>query len=154
MAGLPERRGTAAPSRTPIGDGPGLRVVGPPSRHRRPWSIRPTLVVVVTLVLGSLLCVAGAQAYLTQQSVRLGQVQSRLDAQVGEHRDLELQVAQLSNPSHLVNTAQSQGYTVPAQVTDLPAVTVPPPVTTSTTPVPTRRAHRSTPAHASGAGSR
>src|SRR5580704_5882938 len=102
-------RHAPAPSRVPAGERPRLRVVGPPSRRRRPWSLRPTLIVAVALVLGSLLMVAGAQAYLTQQSVRLGQVQSRLATQVAEHRDNELRVAQLSNPSHVVSSAQRQG---------------------------------------------
>jgi hypothetical protein len=82
--------------------------------------------VVVVLVLGSLLVVAGAQAYLTDQSVRLGAVQMRLAAASQEHSDLEWQVAQLSNPAHVVSTARRQGLTVPMQVTDLPQVTIPP----------------------------
>ena len=63
-----------------------------------PWSLRPTLVVAVALVLGSLLFVAGAQAYLTQQSVRLTQIQAQLAVQVGEHRDFELRVAAALQP--------------------------------------------------------
>jgi hypothetical protein len=78
--------------------------------------------VAVGLVVGSLLLVAGAQAYMTQQQVRLTAVQARLSVQTGNHRDLELRVAQLSNPSHVVSAAQRQGLTVPAQVTDLPPV--------------------------------
>ena len=103
-----------------------LRVVGPPTRRRAPWSLRPTLVVVVALVLGSLLMVAGAQAYLTQEQVRLTTIQTQLTAQVAEHHDLEYRVAQLSNPAHIVGAAQRQGLTVPSQVTDLTPVTVPP----------------------------
>ena len=126
-------RGAPAPSRGPESDRPRLRVVGPPSRRRAPWSIRPTLVVVVVLVLGSLLFVAGAQAYLTGQSVRLGAAQARLAAASQEHSDLEWRVAQLSNPAHVVSTARRQGLTVPIQVTDLPQVTIPP-VTATTHP--------------------
>jgi hypothetical protein len=107
--------------------------------------LRPSLVIAVALVLGSLLFVAGAQAYLTQQSVRLAQVQAQLSVQVGEHRDYELRVAQLSNPSHVVGAAQRQGLTVPRTVTDIPGVTVPP----AASPHPARHATR---AGASGAG--
>jgi hypothetical protein len=78
-------------------------------------------------VVGSLLFAAGAEAYMTQQQVRLSAIQARLAVQVGEHRNLELRVAQLSNPSHVVSAAQRQGLTVPSQVTDLPQVTVPSP---------------------------
>src|ERR1700685_3754950 len=107
-------RGAPSPHRIPAGERPPLRGVGPPSRRRSSWSLRPTVVIAVTLVLGSLLFVAGAQAYLTQQSVRLAQVQAQLAVQVGQHRDYELRVAQLSNPSHVVRAAQKQGLTVPS----------------------------------------
>ena len=152
MATVPAWRGLPSPDRSAEDPRPGLRVVGPPSRRRRPWSLRPTLIVVVVLVLGSLLIVAGAQAYLTQEQVRLTAVQTRLAAQVSEHHNLEYQVAKLSNPAHIVQAAQSQGLSVPLQVTDLPQVTVPGaapahPKTKTTTP-----AHRGTHARAPGAG--
>ncbi|HEY5252181.1 MAG TPA: hypothetical protein VIJ09_10980 [Acidimicrobiales bacterium] len=152
MATAPAWRGLPSPDRGSEDPRPRLRVVGPPSRRRRPWSLRPTLIVVVVLVLGSLLIVAGAQAYMTQEQVRLTAVQTQLAAQVGEHHNLELRVAKLSNPAHVVQAAQSQGLTVPLQVTDLPQVTVPGtvaghPKTKTTTP-----AHRGTHARAPGAG--
>lgn len=109
----------------------------------------------MVLVLGSLLAVAGAQAYMTQEQVRLVQIQARLAAQVGEHHDLELRVAQLSNPAHVVGVAQGLGLTVPSQVTDLPQVTIP---STSATGRPTRppatptaASHRGAHARAPGA---
>jgi hypothetical protein len=114
------------------------------------------LIVVSILVFGSLLVVAGAQAYMTQQQVRLSQVQSRLSALVGEHHDEELRVAQLSNPAHVVRTAQGQGLTVPSQVTDIPLVTIAPPTAApSAGGTPTGSAasgHRGAHARASGAG--
>ncbi len=154
MATAPARRGLLSPQTAADDPRPRLRVVGPPSRRRRPWSLRPTLIVVVVLVLGSLLVVAGAQAYLTQQQVRLTGVQTRLAAQIGEHNDLEQRVAALSNPAHIVRAAQSQGLTVPSQVTDLPPVTVPglagaEPKSKTTTP-----AHRGAHARSPGAGGR
>ncbi len=156
MAGAPAPRRVAVPSRGPDAVRPHLQVVGPPRRRRSPGSLRPTLVAAVVLVVGSLLLVAGAQAYMTQQQVRLTQIESSLSTQVGEHHDLELRVAQLSNPAHIVSAAQQQGLTVPSQVTDLTPVTVPP-VTgrhqashPSTTPhAPARRGARS---RAPGAG--
>jgi cell division protein FtsL len=156
MAPASAPRRAPVPSRDPDHALPRLRVVGPPSRHRKPWSIRPTLIAVVTLVLGSLLAVAVAQAYMTQQQVRLTAVQTRLAAQAGEHRDLELKVAELSNPAHVVGAAQSQGLTVPSQITDLPEVTVP--TTTATTTAstapkkPPATTHHSTRARPPGAG--
>jgi hypothetical protein len=125
--------------------------------------MRPALIVAVVLVFGSLLIVAGAQAYMTQQQVRLSQVQSRLSALVGEHHDEELRVAQLSNPAHVVRTAQKQGLTVPSQVTDLPLVTIPPTTTThgvtgsapsDTSTKSAAPAHRGAHARAPGAGGR
>jgi hypothetical protein len=107
--------------------------------------------VAAVLVLGSLLIVAGAQAYMTQEQVRLTQVQARLATQVGEHHDLELRVAQLSNPAHIVGAAQHQGLTVPTQVTDLTPVSFPSTVTTHPTVTIPAAAHPSTkpsaPAH-------
>jgi hypothetical protein len=161
MATATATRRAPAPGRVPESDGPRLRVVGPPSRRRAPWSVRRTLIIAVALVLGSLLLVAGAQAYMTQQQVRLTQIESRLAVQSGEHRDYELRVAELSNPAHVVRSAQSQGLTVPSQVTDLPEVTIPPAKPTTTIPssspsnsqaLPTAPAHRGHRASASGNG--
>jgi cell division protein FtsL len=154
MATAPARRGLASPQRGSEDLRPRLRVVGPPSRRQRPWSLRPTLIVVVVLVLGSLLIVAGAQAYLTQQQVRLTSVQARLAAQVGEHHNLEYQVATLSNPAHIVRAAQSQGLTVPSQVTDLPPVAVAGSGTATPKSKTTTPAHRGAHARAPGTGGR
>ncbi|MHB8329595.1 MAG: hypothetical protein ACYDD6_08240 [Acidimicrobiales bacterium] len=70
--------------------------------------------------MGSLLAVAGAEAYITQGQVRLARLEQQLNTQQADHRDLELQVAQLENPSSIVSQAQQHGLTVPSQVTDLP----------------------------------
>lgn len=105
----------SAPRRAP------LRVVEsrrrPPARRRR-----GILLASFALVVGSLLAVAGAQAYLTQGQVRLARIQQQLTTEQARHRDLELKVAQLDDPSHVVAKAQQQGLTVPAQVTDLPLI--------------------------------
>ncbi|HEY7946133.1 MAG TPA: hypothetical protein VID75_00580 [Acidimicrobiales bacterium] len=158
MATATATRRAPAPNRGPIGDRrPRLEVVGPPTRRRIGTSLRPTLVIAALLVVGSLLFAAAVDAYMTQQQVRLSQVQSRLAVQLAEHRNLELRVAQLSNPAHVVSAAQSQGLTVPSQVTDLPEVTVPSPVPPgarrpSTRPRATTPARHGTTAQASGAG--
>jgi hypothetical protein len=154
MAPEPANERARAPQRAPEGAEPRLRVVVPPTRRRAPWSIRPTLIAVVTLVLGSLLAVAITQAYITQEQVRLTQVQTRLAAQSGLHHDLELRVAQLSNPAHVVSSAQRQGLVVPNQVTDLTQVTVPGLATATRTPSTktTTPAHRGAHSRAPGAG--
>jgi len=158
MANAPAAPRSPAPVPGPIGDRrPRLEVVGPPIRRRTRASFRPTLVLAAVLVVGSLLFVALAEAYVTQQQVRLTQIQARLVVQAGEHRNLELRVAELSNPSHVVSAAQRQGLTVPSQVTDLPQVTVPSPVPpkggrSSTRARATAPARHGTRARASGAG--
>jgi hypothetical protein len=93
-------------------------------------------------VVGSLLAVAAAQAYLTEGQVRLNQLQGQLATQGDQHRNLELRVAQLENPSHVVTEAQQQGLTVPSQVTDLPQATPQAPSTrTHTTHTTTPQRH-------------
>jgi cell division protein FtsL len=84
-----------------------------------------------TLVLCSLLLVAGASAYLTQGQVRLTRLQQQLNVEFGRHRNLESRVAQLANPSKVVSKAQGDGLTAPSHVTDLPELT---PTTAPVTP--------------------
>jgi hypothetical protein len=85
--------------------------------------------------------VVAASAYLTQGQVRLTRMQQQLTAQLGRHRDLELRVAQLADPSNVVSQAQRHGLTAPSRVTDLPQVS-PASVTASTVPT---AAHASVP---------
>jgi hypothetical protein len=79
-------------------------------------------VLAVALAVGSLLAVAGADAYLTQGQVRLTRLQEQLNAQLGQHRNLELGVAQLEQPAGVLSEAQKEGLVVPGDVTDLPQV--------------------------------
>jgi hypothetical protein len=111
----------SAGSRTPL-----KVAVPPPSSRRQLW--RRVVVASVVLALGSLLLVAGAQAYLISGQVRLVRVQQELSTQLARHRNLDLRVAQLEEPSRIVAQAQKQGYTVPAQVNDLPRVSLSPSV--------------------------
>ncbi|HZU80456.1 MAG TPA: hypothetical protein VE991_11120, partial [Acidimicrobiales bacterium] len=125
-------RARRAPATAPLRTAPrrDLRVVKPASRRPRRAS-RRTLFAAVTLVVGSMLAVAGAQAYVTQGQVRLARLQQQLSNAQAHHRDLELQVAQLEDPASVVTKGQQQGLTVPAQVTDVPLVghASPPPTT-------------------------
>ncbi|HAM02910.1 MAG TPA: hypothetical protein DCQ30_11905 [Acidimicrobiaceae bacterium] len=70
----------------------------------------------------SLLAVGGAHAYLVQGQVRLAHLQHELTTAQTEQRALEVQVAQLENPSNVVSQAEQHGLNVPSQVTDLPLV--------------------------------
>ncbi|MGD0320552.1 MAG: hypothetical protein ABSC00_02930 [Acidimicrobiales bacterium] len=106
-------------------------------RRRHPHRTGRFVVLAVALALGSLLAVAGAQAYLTQGQVRLTRLQEQLNTQLGQHRDLELRVAQLEQPANVLSEAQKQGLVAPNGVTDLPQVNPPASSgsTTSTTSV-------------------
>ena len=133
-------------------------------RRQRPrLTGRLVVVLAVVVALGSLLAVAGAQAYLTQGQVRLTRLQDQLSTQLGQHRDLELRVAQLEQPANVLSEAQKQGLVAPKGVTDLPQVNSPASVghTTSSTsarPSPARttgaRAQRGTSAAGSRSGGR
>jgi hypothetical protein len=90
-------------------------------------------------------------------------LQDQLSTQLGQHRDLELRVAQLEQPANVLSEAQKQGLVAPKGVTDLPQVNSPASVgrTTSSTsarPSPTRatgaRAQRGTGAAGSRSGGR
>ena len=124
-ATAPSRVRSDAPSR-PVISRPASRPAPATSRRRTGGSLRRTAVVCVTLVLGSLLAVVAANAYMTQGQVELTQMQQKLTSDLGQHRDLEAQVAKFVNPSSVVSSAQAHGYVAPSHVTDLPQVTDPP----------------------------
>jgi len=110
----------------PVTPRPASRPAAATSRGRPGGSLRRTTVACVTLVLGSLLAVVAANAYMTQGQVQLTQMQQRLTSDLGQHRDLEAQVAKAVDPSSVVSSAQAHGYVAPSHVTDLPQVTDPP----------------------------
>jgi hypothetical protein len=62
---------------------------------------------------------------LTQGQVRLTRLQEQLSTQLGQHRDLELRVAQLEQPANVLSEAQKQGLVAPKDVTDLSQVEPP-----------------------------
>jgi hypothetical protein len=88
----------------------------------------------VSVVLGSLLAVVGANAYMTQGQVELTQMQQKLTSDLGQHRDLETQVAKAVAPSSIVSQARHNGYVAPSHVNDIPQVTEPPPTTGTSSP--------------------
>ncbi len=116
-------RGAVAPRRAPARPprrAP-LRLVQTGARRRRGRG-RRALVVAVVLVVGSLLAVVGAHAYLTQGQVRLTRLQQILQSERSTQRALELRVAELENPASIVARAQQQGMVPPTKVSDLPQV--------------------------------
>lgn len=105
---------------------PPIRALAPrPRKTRRSAHRRRTVAVLcVLLTMGSLLAVAGAHAYLTQGQLRLTRLQGQLSSQLARHRNLELQVANLEQPSSVLTQAQKQGLVVPSNVNDLPQANV------------------------------
>jgi cell division protein FtsL len=79
-------------------------------------------VLAVGCAVCSVLAVGGAHAYLVQGQVRLAHLQHDLTTAQTEQRALEVQVAQLEDPSNVVSQAEQHGLNVPSQVTDLPLV--------------------------------
>jgi cell division protein FtsL len=138
MAALqaPDRaRRTAAPHRvTEPARRPALRVVS--TDKRRTTSIRLMVVLSVCLVLGSMLGVVATQVSLLEGQVRLAGLQNQLATQTTRQRSLELQVAQLENPSRIVSQAEQQGLTAPTQLGDLQPVNLAPSSPPTTTPAP------------------
>jgi hypothetical protein len=121
LATAPERlRGTTAPAGVPDTVTPSRRAIEVPARRGPRWTLQQVAAMCGALVVGSLLMVVGASAYLTQGQVRLTRMQQQLTSELGRHHDLELRVAQLANPSSVVSQAQRHGLTAPTGVTDLP----------------------------------
>jgi cell division protein FtsL len=118
-------RARPAPRREPTpSTRPTLNVPRTRPRRRGPARRRRLVVAVfVVLVVGSLLIVAGARAYLTQGQVRLTRMQDQLQYQASEHSVLQLRVAELENPTNVLSQAQKQGLVVPASVSDIPQAT-------------------------------
>ena len=139
MAMAPSTVRRPAHHRSPDPPGsPTLRVVA--ERHAarpRPRRSRVLGVLAAVLVVGSLLAVAAAHAYLTEGQVSLTRMQHQLQGALTAQRSLEVQVARMEDPSHIVSQAQQQGLTAPSQIGDLQPVSLssqpPPPAHASTT---------------------
>jgi len=128
-------RAEARPLQTPGAPAP-RRTTPAPSRPTPSAAPRRALVLCFTLVVGSLLSVVAADAYLTQGQVRLTRLQEQLNTDLGRHRDLELEVAQRSSPSKVVGEARHHGLVAPDHVSDLPQASVSDTSATTTAPAP------------------
>jgi hypothetical protein len=120
----PQRVRAPESSRVPGLSQPSRRAVEAPGRRGPRWSLGRTAAVGGAIVLASLLMVVAASAYMTQGQVRLTRMQGQLTSVLGQHRNLEDQMARLSNPSTVVSQSQSHGLVPPSNVTDLPEVNV------------------------------
>ena len=94
----------------------------------------------VSLVVAALLAVVVAQAMLANGQVRLSSLQHELSLEQGAHRQAELAVSELETPSRIVATATGLGMVRPANVVELPyvslAVPLPAPKVTPAPPPP------------------
>ena len=94
----------------------------------------------VSLVVAALLAVVVAQAMLANGQVRLSSLQHELSLEQGAHRQAELAVSELETPSRIVATATGLGMVRPANVVELPyvslAVPLPAPKVTPAPPAP------------------
>lgn len=97
-------------------------------------------IVSVSLVVAALLAVVVAQAMLANGQVRLSSLQHELSLEQGAHRQAELAVSELETPSRIVATATGLGMVRPANVVELPyvslAVPLPAPKVTPAPPPP------------------
>jgi hypothetical protein len=94
-------------------------------------------IVSVSFVVTSLLAVVVAQALLANGQVRLSSLQHQLSLEQSAHREAELAVSQLETPPRIVSAATSQGMVHPANVIELPYVSLSVPVPTpKVTPAP------------------
>jgi hypothetical protein len=131
------RTAPARPGRAPARSQPPLRVVPTTRQENRRAAVaaavprrRLVTFISVALVVGALLVVVVGQAMLANGQVRLSTLEHQLTLEQGSHRQAELGDSQLETPSRIVGAATSQGMIHPAQVTELPYVSL-------TTPIPT-----------------
>jgi hypothetical protein len=137
---IAEQRQVRRPETSQPARRPPLAVV---ERRRRVRRRRVVPFVAGALVACSLLLVVAGHSELAQGQVRLSSEQAQLTAAQTVHREDLLSVANLEDPSRIVSDAENTLHMVaPAQVTQLPHVSlgspVPAPtVTTTTTSAPT-----------------
>jgi hypothetical protein len=94
-------------------------------------------IVSVSMVVTSLLAVVVAQALLANGQVRLSSLQHELSLEQSAHRQAELAVSSLETPPRIVSAATSQGMVHPANVVELPYVSLSVPLATpKVTPAP------------------
>jgi hypothetical protein len=100
-------------------------------RRRRIRRGRLIEIAAVGLVLTALLAVVVGQAMLANGQVRMAGLEQELQLEQASHRQQELDVAQRETPARIVGAASDQLHMIhPAQVTELPYVSL-------STPLPT-----------------
>ncbi|HEX3459367.1 MAG TPA: hypothetical protein VHT49_00565 [Acidimicrobiales bacterium] len=112
----PAVRPQPAPRRPPLR----LFESAPRSRHRS--RRRPTVLVAVALIVGSLLSVVAADDLVAQGQIRLSHTQTLTAAALTQQKQLQVSVAQLSAPQIVVTEARQLGMVAPTQIVDLPSV--------------------------------
>jgi hypothetical protein len=91
----------------------------------------------VSIVVAALLAVVVAQALLATGQVRMSMLQHELTLEQAAHRQAELAVAQLETPARIVAAATGEGMIRPANVVELPYVSLSVPLPTpKVTPAP------------------
>jgi len=91
----------------------------------------------VSIVVAALLAVVVAQALLATGQVRMSTLQHELTLEQAAHRQAELAVAQLETPARIVAAATGEGMIRPANVVELPYVSLSVPLPTpKVTPAP------------------
>jgi len=114
-----------------------LRIV-PSRRTKKPGRRGRTVeLIALALVVGALLAVVVGQAIVTNDANQMAALQTQLAIEQSTHRTSELQVATLETPQRIVGDALKDGLVHPAQVNELPYVSLNTPVATpNVTPAP------------------
>ncbi len=109
------RTGVISPNRRPLGvpdspTRPPLRVVPPGqirlrARRRRAKVLMTAVGLVIAL---GMFVIVGAQVVLTQRQLRLDTMEQQLSKVQASNDQLQLSVAKLESPSHIVSEAESQ----------------------------------------------
>ena len=103
-------RATSTRARAQTAPKPQLAAVPAPIR-------RPHFALFVSVVALGLLAIVGTYAFLAQQQFEVDRLQKQRTAEQKKYEQLRLEVAELSAPERIVNSAQQLGMVTPAQVT-------------------------------------
>jgi hypothetical protein len=102
-------------------------------------------ILAIGIVLLSLLCVVVGHTLLAQGQISLGQIDAQLSTAQARNSATVLRVAALETPSRIQSEASSLKLVQPAQVLQLPAVSL-------SVPLPSIQIGTTAPSSASGAG--
>ncbi len=123
--GRPARQHPAPASSQPPTE---LRVLGRPqlAERRRRRQARALALLSAAVLTAGLLAVAGVQALVDSQQVRLDNLGQQLSAEVAANQNLQLAHAELGSPGRLLDVAEHRlGMVVPHSLTYLSAVQPP-----------------------------